>query len=258
MLPSPLQSYRIWFTPRTGSSLLCKGLEMTGIAGKPGEFFNLINTNSLCEQHQISSNYQALKSKLWEMGTSANGVFGIKHSMYQKGYSKIFREVLELRGIAGNENINHEEIWADIFPNCKHIFLTRRNKIRQAVSWWKAIKNEIWHLTRDQSHQNAQAFYDKNYNFDAFTHLFKEAMLRECAIQAYFSKHKISPMTIVYEDYIQDFEGTIRSIVGYLDLDTSALEVKKMYYKKTADDFSEQWVQRFRKELQEQMGHLIW
>lgn len=83
-------------------------------------------------------------------------------------------------------------------------------------------------------------------------------MLRECAIQAYFSKHQIRPMTIVYGDYIQDFEGTIRSILHYLGLDTSALEVKPPYYNKTATDFSEQWVQRFRKEFQEQMGHLIW
>ena len=184
----PNKSYRIWFTPRTGSSLLCKGLEETNIAGKPGEFFNLINTDSLCKQHQISHNYSTLKAKLWEMGMSENGVFGIKHSMYQNGYPKIFKEILALRGIEGSDDMNHEAVWADIFPNCQHIFLTRRNKIRQVVSWWKAIKDEVWHLKFNESQTNEQSFYEENYDFDALSHLLKEAMLRECAIQAYFSK----------------------------------------------------------------------
>lgn len=35
----PKLSYTIWFTQRTGSTLLCQALEGTGIAGVPNEWF---------------------------------------------------------------------------------------------------------------------------------------------------------------------------------------------------------------------------
>ncbi len=42
----PVKSYAIWFSQRTGSTLLCKTLESTGIAGKPEEFFLDISSYS--------------------------------------------------------------------------------------------------------------------------------------------------------------------------------------------------------------------
>ena len=68
----PNKSYIIWFTPRTGSTLLCKSLEETGIAGKPGEFFNLEEKKSFCSHYDLSS-YQELRKRLWSLGSTRNG-----------------------------------------------------------------------------------------------------------------------------------------------------------------------------------------
>lgn len=247
---TPEKSYRIWFTQRNGSTLLCKGLESTGVAGKPGEYFNVFNHANLCEEHDVST-YEELKEKLWQLGSSSNGVLGIKHSWFTQRSNKIVQEIAELRGMPFDSSMNKEALFADIFPNCKHIFLTRRNKIRQAVSWWKAIKDNVWHIEKGKSHQNNIDFYKDKYNFDALSHLFKEANLRECAIQNYFSDYGIAPLTLVYEDFIQDFEGTVKTIVDYLEIDAPDLKVDDFYYEKTANDRSEEWVQRFRKEIQE-------
>ncbi len=126
------------------------------------------------------------------------------------------------------------------------------------MSWWKAIKDEVWHLEKGHSRQNEATFYEQHYDFDALSHLFKEAMLRECAIQAYFSAYGITPLTLVYEDFIQDFEGSIRRIMDYLDINTPNFSVAPFFYEKTASSGSEKWVQRFREELQGKMGHKIW
>ena len=254
---TPTKSYRIWFTQRNGSTLLCKGLESTGIAGIPGEYFNLMEAESLCEKYQVKT-YDQLKAKLWELGTTPNGVFGIKHSMFTSRWKKIFEEILRLQNIDPADNINQEEVLADIFPNCKHIFLTRRNKIRQAVSWWKAIKDQVWHIEAKDAHQNGADFYEENYDFDALSHLLKEAVLRECAIQQYFSTHHITPLTFVYEDFIQDFPGTIKTIVDFLEVDAENLHIGEMFYSKTANEQSEQWVQRFRKDLQKNWKEQTW
>ena len=254
----PHTTYRIWFTPRTGSTLLCKGLESTGLAGKPHEAFNVEHGKTLFDMHEVN-NYEDLKNKLWQEGSSSNGVFGLKHSFYKKRWDILMQEMIQMRQVQPSSNINHEAIWADLFPNCKHIYLTRRNKVRQAVSWWKAIQDNTWHIEAGQNkQQNSDEFYDKNYNFDALSHLFKEATLRECAIQSYFKQHHIQPLTIVYEDYIENFEASIRQIVEYLDVDSASIPVGEFFYSPTANQKSEGWVQRFRADLQKGMDPEVW
>lgn len=241
----PQQSYRIWFSPRSGSTLLCKGLEETGIAGKPGEFFTLFEFNSLREKYKVET-YPDLKRKLWQEGTSANGVFGIKIVNDQK----VFDEIYSLKTKLDHRDSPEYDFMDEIFPKCKDIYLTRRNKIRQAVSWWKAIKDEVWHIEPGQNKQlHGQEFYQKNYDFAALKQLFKEAILHECSIQEHFTKLGIIPLTIVYEDMVKDFEGTIKKILTYLELDNKELRIEEMYYTKTADSESEKWVQRFSEEI---------
>ncbi|MEM7515277.1 MAG: Stf0 family sulfotransferase, partial [Bacteroidota bacterium] len=75
----PTIFFRIWFTQRTGSTLLCKSLERTGIAGKAGEYFNKIGFDTLAAQHGATT-YEELQANLHKVGSSENGVFGIKHS----------------------------------------------------------------------------------------------------------------------------------------------------------------------------------
>ncbi|WP_342799609.1 Stf0 family sulfotransferase [Hyella patelloides] len=40
---TPKLSYTIWFSQRTGSTLLCRALESTGIAGNPSEWVTFTN-----------------------------------------------------------------------------------------------------------------------------------------------------------------------------------------------------------------------
>ncbi len=251
----PLISFRIWFGNRNGSTLLSRALFETGIAGKPAELFNKMNHSTLCKMHNVQT-YDALKQKLWSLGCSNNGVFGIKHAVTIPHFASIESELCQLRGIPYAPDIQYDELWSDLFPNCKHIFLTRRNKIRQAVSWWKAIKDNRWHLNRNESHENSPDFYSEHYDFDALTHLFKEAVLRECAAEAYFTKYNLHPLTVVYEDFIRDYEGTVHRIVDYLEIPHTDFNLPPKYSNPTATKGSEQWVQRFRRELQG--NQIIW
>lgn len=252
----PKQSYRIWFSQRNGSTLLCKMLELTEVAGAPGEFFNVMDNQSLCDKYQVSS-YEALKNAIWSRGTGHNGVFGMKHSMHRNRYETIYAELKQLRNIPADQEISAEELLGPFFPNCQHIYLTRRNKIRQAVSWWKAIQDNKWHMKTEDTNTTDPQFYDKRYNYDAIKHLLQEATLRECAIQAYFTKSKIKPLTLVYEDMIIDLHSTILQVLEYLDISIDPV-IQENYYQPTANEQSEIWVQRFRKELQSEMGHQIW
>lgn len=244
-MTKPIRTYRIWMTQRSGSTLLCKGLESTGIAGLPGEHFNLINEKDLQEKYAVLG-YENLRRKFWEVGSTANGIFGMKLDRNGRIYPKWVEEVRGLQGLP--EGTDEEEVFADFFPNCKHIYLTRRNKIRQVVSWWKAIQDGIWHLESNQDFKDKDAFYKEKYDPAALNTLVRELVRKEADTQEFFAKYGYKPLSIVYEDMIQDFGGTIKRIVDFLEIPYKNLRVGEMFYKKTATSLSEQWVDRFTEE----------
>jgi LPS sulfotransferase NodH len=70
--------------------------------------------------------------------------------------------------------------------------------------------------------------------------------MREAGIQEFFSEGNIVPLTIVYEDFIQEYEKTVRKMLEFLELDTNNVEIPVPSLAQTADAISEEWAQRFR------------
>lgn len=240
----PKLSYTIWFSQRTGSTLLCRGLQSTGLAGKPSEW---LNASDLLDKYQLD-NYAELQKRLWQLGSTPNGIFGVKTGAGEPYFSKIIKTFKQFPGCNPESN-NRVEIWENALPNHKHIYMTRRNKVRLAVSWWKAIKSEEWHRKQGQSPVDADL--KNKYSYRAIAHLFAECSMREAAIQEFFAEGSIVPLTIVYEDFILSYEKTIRNILDYLEIvNSEKVAIANPPLQKLANDLSEEWVQRFRKDRQ--------
>ena len=215
----PQLSYTIWFSQRTGSSLLCQALESTGIAGTPREYFNC-NPHLLADFHQ--TNYADLQAYLWKLGTTANGVFAINHSFYQPHFSQLI-ETLRKFPACPPEETRQTKIWEHIFPNHRHIFMTRRNKVRLAISWWRAIQSGEWHISTGEHRKPVDL--SNAYSYDAINHLYNECSMREAGIQEFFAEGSIIPLNIFYEDFVQEYEKTIRTILDYLELDSGSVPI---------------------------------
>ena len=246
----PKLSYTIWFSQRTGSTLLCRALQSLDVAGKPSEW---LYASNLLEKYQLK-NYAELQQKLWQLGTTYNGIFGVKTGACEPYFSQIINTFRQFPD-CNPKTDNRVEIWHNALPNCKHIYMTRRNKVRLAVSWWKAIQSQEWHREKGKL-PNADELQDK-YNFEAISHLFAECSMREAAIQEFFDEGSIVPLTIVYEDFILAYEQTIKDILGYLKLPSNVknMSIPSPPLQRLADDVSEEWVQRFRKERQSGWQH---
>ncbi|MEZ5044965.1 MAG: Stf0 family sulfotransferase [Saprospiraceae bacterium] len=248
--------YTIWFSQRNGSSLLCEGLKSTGIAGVPEELFNAPAGTSLLDHFQVA-NYQDLQQVLWQKGRTPNRVCGIKVNAPRKEHDPIMEQLKHLSGLA-TANPTHFEIWNNLFPGGKHIFMTRRNKIRQAVSWWKAIVTQEWHRKA-----GAKRCYDPNairdrYDFAAIHHLLLETSLREAKIQDMLDQAQAVALTLVYEDFIRHYEQSIREVISFLGIQAEGFSVEPPFYHRLADDLSDEWTERFRKELQQDWAEMIW
>lgn len=77
-------------------------------------------------------------------------------------------------------------------------------------------------------------------------------------MQEYFSRNNIQPLTLVYEDMIEDFPGTIQRVLNYLGIEETPKVIPEKLLARTANAESEKWVQRFRKEIQEGMERKVW
>jgi trehalose 2-sulfotransferase len=178
---TPTLSYLVCATPRSGSTLLCDLLDQTGIAGHPEEYFEALRHSGLPrrpheyfdpERHaniverlafRELPDGKATPSDLWqpatydrylawaiEEGTTPNGVFAAK---LMWGYLGDFATLL--RGIDGMAGLPVPELLGRAFPNLHYIRITRQDKVRQAVSLWRAVQTQTWQ--RDEGEHGAQA-----------------------------------------------------------------------------------------------------
>ncbi|BBH24320.1 hypothetical protein Back11_56650 [Paenibacillus baekrokdamisoli] len=238
----PEQSYTIWFSQRTGSTLLNTALASTGVAGNPCEWMHERDPNTISKEDV---------EHMWEAGTTPNGVFGVKTSLNSE-WIRAFRKLYEVP-----ETATKAKVWSEAFPNCnKHIYMTRRNKVRLAVSWWRAIVSGEWHRQHGEKPQEHDI--DDKYHFDAINHLFTECSLREAAMEDFFSEEGIIPLTIVYEDFILDYEGTVMKVLEFLNIRANNVKVSPPAFDRLADEVAEQWVQRFRQERQKDWEKPAW
>jgi trehalose 2-sulfotransferase len=240
----PTQSYTIWFSQRTGSTFLYKALASTGVAGNPAEWLHYGWNDPAAFNHENLVN-------IWKHGTTPNGMFGIK-SGYEQPWIDAFRKVFDL-----SAEVSSAEVWSAAFPNCsKHIYMTRRNKVRLAVSWWRAIVSDEWHRNAGTPPKDCD-LADK-YNYDAIHHLIQESVMFEAALEDFFTNNGIVPMTVVYEDFIVDYEGTVLKVLEYLGVPTDDVKVAPPALDKLADEYAEQWVQRYRAESQNGWTNVRW
>jgi LPS sulfotransferase NodH len=256
---APRQSYVIWFSQRVGSTFLTQALEDLGIAGRPREWFNVPGEGPLAERLFARfgvTTAAGLRDELWRRGTTENGVLGIKYGMTARLHAEltsIFSLLAE-----GDER----QSWAEVFPDCRHVFMTRRNKLRLAVSWWRAIQSGEWHrpnraqpptVVHDEAGRPPQVapvegLVDR-YDRAAITHLLTEASLREADMQDRFDRWGVVPMTIVYEDLVRAYEPTVRALLEFLDVPgRQGAIIPPPAFEPLADEVSEAWVERFRRE----------
>jgi LPS sulfotransferase NodH len=232
----PHISYLICATPRSGSFLLCEALKNTGLAGQPEEYFWRGDEPFWKERWSVSS-YADYVAGAISQGTTLNGVFGAK---IMWGYFDDF--VGKLRSIAGYEDQPIAELLSTIFPNLHYIWITRRDKVRQAISHEKAIQTNIWAMTDETPPFTGELHFDFA-RIDAQVHLIES---HEAAWQQYFAENGITPFTVIYEELVVAYEQTATQILHELSIPVpEALQFAPRRMRRQTDTLSEEWAQRY-------------
>jgi LPS sulfotransferase NodH len=271
----PDRCYLVCATPRSGSTLLCHLLDGTGVAGHPAEYFEALQHSGLPRQpveyfdrerhaniverlafrEMPAAGSRPTPNPLWspetydrylawaiERGTTPNGVFGAK---LMWGYLGDFAQLL--RGIDGLEGLHVPQLFAAVFPNLRYVQITRTDKVRQAVSLWKAVQTQAWR--RDSGAAEAPAVQPE-FSFRAINYLVRLLTAHDASWDAYFLGSGLEPLKVTYEELAEHREPVVRRVLDHLGIDApEPLDLGAPRLEAQADELSEDWVRRVHEHL---------
>ena len=264
---TPMLSYLVCATPRSGSTLLCHALDQTAVAGHPAEYFEALSRSGLPRRpHEYFDpdrhaniverlafrempDEEAQPNPLWhpetydqylawalEQGTTPNGVFGAK---LMWGYLGDFAELL--RGIDGMAERPLPELLARAFPGLRYIQITRQNKIRQAVSLWKAVQTQAG---KREAGEEASSPAELVFSFRAINYLVRLLTAHDASWDAYFLGLGHEPLKLTYEELAESTDAVLHRVLAHLGIPAPAGLVVQARLSVQADEVSEEWVRR--------------
>lgn len=222
-----MKTYLVCATHRSGSNLLCQALWHTDLAGRPQEFFSPTREEKIAEEHDLgvnpSDDYVGYLNALMVKRATPNGVFG----------GKIMWPHLERF---------HEQIAGtleDVFPNLSYIWVRRDDKLRQAISLWKAKQTNVYNSLQEGSVEPAE---ELKFDYDEIRKIVKRFTKQDESWGAFFEQKGITPFEVHYEAFASDYEASTRKMVEFLGVDIPAdFAVKPLTYTKLADEVNDAW-----------------
>jgi LPS sulfotransferase NodH len=281
----PDRSYLVCATPRSGSTLVCHALEETGVAGRPEEYFEALRHSGRPrrpDEYFLGVENQSIRdhlgeravgsetpprSPLWsraaydrylewafDAGTTPNGVFGAK---LMWGYFGDF--VSLLRNIASYQDLPLTDLLPEVFPDLTFVRVVRANKLRQAVSLWKAVQTATWR--EDQAQAKAasveqdgsppyRSFLEEHrpqlrFHYRAIDHLLDQILVEESYWDAFFEHTGIDPVLVLYENFAGDYETSTLRLLDRLGLSPPEDFVFEPRMKRQSDRHNDDWVRRY-------------
>ena len=201
---------------------------LTGLLGHPSEQLHCEPIIKLYEQEK---SFKAVINVLTRGTTSPDGVWGTKIDYY---HLYVIKKYLR------QENLE----WSDIFPDSYFIFLTRRDKLKQAISWLKSQQDGVMGLKELETNNFKGTYF---YSRLEIEHLVYELCLAESRWLDFFNKENISPFHITYEDYVQDPEKYTFQILDYLNVSYSPTErlfKSSVTLKIQSNEINKNWLER--------------
>ena len=234
-------SYWLCTTPRSGSSVLGDALTHTEVAGRPTEYFNRRFWPDLFARFGVAAATDYLERVVAETATP-NGVFGTK-VMLDADMAPTFDA---LRERLGEPRLSDAEAATQAFPDLRFVYLTRRDKVAQAVSYCRAQQSGVW---RRYHGSEPEPEGDAAFDYGAVHAQVQALTLREVRWQTFFNDLSARPHTAVYEDLVLEPEHTIRKILTFLELEPPpGWTLSRLPMERLADDTSKRWAELYLEE----------
>ncbi len=250
-MPRRYRSYIICTTPRSGSTLLCKLLAATGVAGVPDSYFHVPSIDKWLQSQQLSradfttdeAALEAVFAAVRTAGTCDTGHFGLR---LQRGSFDFFQDqAARLYPDAPDDAARIETA----FGPTLYVHLTRTDKLSQAISLVIAEQTGLWHRAADGSElERLSAPKAPRYDADAIARSLAELTALDTAWTNWFEHHQVHPLRITYEDLARNPSAILATLLETLGRDPTLAKDVAPPTARLADATNRRWATRFQAE----------
>ena len=248
----PSRSYVLACTPRVGSHLLSDALASTGIAGRPREWLPRFTRDTAprtaSDRMKLVTQAPAVApdaaadaehiARVLQAGTSENGVFGIVIH-----WPVLPDAVRRLHAFLGTGDPEPHRVLSSAFPGLSYVWVRRRDRVAQAVSWYKAIQTGTYVGPAGPS---AAVEGELRFDYGKIRYLVAALTSFENAWSSFFASSGVTPLVVHYEDLSANYVSTIRSVMDFLQLDAENADIARPRHEKYADALSLSWIEQFK------------
>lgn len=245
------QSYVICTSPRSGSTLLCRLLRETGIAGFPGSHFHEPSLEKWLGYYGLR------KDQFSDPKDALTAVFRAAIA-YGKGDSQIFGLRLQRHSFdffMEQLSVLHPSLPDDksrinaAFGNTLYVHLTRKNKLDQAISYVKAKQSGLWHMAPDGTEiERLSEPKEPVYDAAAIAAQLEVSERMEAEWRDWFREEGVKPLTVTYDELSTAPYATLLRALNALGVDYEHGAELAPPTAKLADATSREWAQRFQLE----------
>jgi LPS sulfotransferase NodH len=193
--------YLICSSERSGSSLLADMLVSTGVAGVPMEYFNKLYMEPIVQPDlPPQAELGRYLAHLEQRRTTANGIFGIKAHLVQ------------LQRVVGPMQESNFQNFLRGFDRL--IYIERRNRLKQAVSLYRARATGLWSSKHEQYLPDARR--ELAFRPHLMAALLHDVILEHHNWQSIFKALGLSYLHVAYEDVAANPQAEIPKILEYI------------------------------------------
>lgn len=244
--------YVICTSPRSGSTLLCKLMAATGVAGDPDSYFhrtsvpdwladlNVTPAPGASEREMLGLAFQAAIAQ----GRGETGIFGLR---LQRHSFEFFTRKLAVLYPDRSSDLGRLQA---AFGRALFIHLTRHDKVEQAVSYVKAEQSGLWHMAPDGTELERLAPHrDPVYDGTGIRAAVELMTAYDRDWTQWFEREGIEPLRLDYDALSANPSGTLRRVLERLGVNPEAAQGVGPGVRKLADGTSREWAARFRSEF---------
>lgn len=202
---SPRLTYLICDTPGGGSSLLAEGLVASGVAGRPGAYFD-----AKWASHFGLAEDADYMDKVIEAATTANGVCGFTIRWDELD---AFRRTLAAV-VAQRSDGTVKSAIRSRFGEMRYLWLRRRDRVAHGVACYRA--------SRSGPGGNGAAAVDSArppvFDVDAIERMIEHCVELDRQWEEHFREHRLRPLVVAFEDLVASYGETIDGVLTFLGL----------------------------------------
>ena len=164
-----------------------------------------------------------------------------------------------LRNVPEYRDLPLAELMPAVFPDLTFVRVIRADKLRQAVSLWKAVQTATWR--EDQASAKAASVEDDDApptapssrstgrsfasTIGRIAHLLEQLTGRGGERDAFFEHCGIKPVLVLYENFAADYETSTLNLLDRLSLSPRKGFEFEPRMKRQSDKINDDWVRRY-------------